>query len=1256
MKAANSNGVRVAERRLITIMILLAIVLGVPPVQATPDAPETEALAKPNGDGPKYVPGEIIVKLKDGASRGRVTFQGGGQRRRDAILSRLEAKYRVNRRESTGSLTAPPQQREQLRRQILHTDEDVPTTCAALREDPDVEYAQPNYIYRTCQAPNDPDFPDQYAHQLIQMPDAWDISTGSHDVVVAILGTGIDVNHPDLKENIWTNDGEIPGNDIDDDENGYVDDVQGWNFESSNNDVIPEPDFWGVAGHETQVAGVIAAVGNNDEGVCGVNWQCSLMPLRLSIYITSAEVAEGLDYAAANGADILNMSFGSDEFGPEGDPIVKEAIDNAYAQGVLLFASAGNSDTTKANYPAAYYNVVAVASTDGEDIKTGHSSFGPWVDIAAPGTDIVTTDLAGEYIATAGTSFSSPYVAAVGALVLAHRPDLSPVEVRAILENTTDPVYYGDLDPERSYVGTGRVNAYTALQNADVAYPLAEIIAPRQAQTLEADGDENSVEVHRFTHGDAFILEYSRYGQDDWIVIDEGEVQPHPDGSVHVSVVDLDAGVYELRLSVSSGDLTHVDRKIFAIGSATDQAPWPQPETVEGFLADWYVGNSICMDVDGDGRNEIIQVSMSLGDWWFEGKVNIWNEDGNSLPNWPKSMQVLSAAGCAVGDIDGDGDYEVVAASNSDGFVYAWHVESGDLLEGWPQALGGWYTGIVGPPVLADLDSDGDAEVLIALDEESSDTDSLYALQGDGSSLWQRRYRAIGALTAADLDGDGGVEITLCGYGPGVTNVYTYILNSDGQLIKKWKNGSQKGTAVVDLDGDGESELVHCTDNSVKAVQLDGRTLWTAKLYEPFGETGALTVGDIDGDGLSEVYVNSHIEADGFAFSRVHAFDHRGRLMTAAGFPKTIMGVPANSAPLIGDVDGDGQNELLVGSARTPLMAWEQDGAVTTGFPMLTLAPEAGCTPTLADLDQDGDIEIIVAGSDSRFHVIDAAGSVEVNGQPWLMARHDAQNSGWAAETPVLAPIAAPEQIAPGERLRLELVVANEGDQPLRFSPGHLPEGAYYDPNSMAVVWKPAADQAYHTYTFSFLVTDGVHQSSRSVSVTVMPDAIYHANMDTDPNWELDEGWAWGQPTGQGSINGDPSSGYTGESVIGFVLDGDYEHDLQETRYATTGPINCEGHENVRLSFWRWLGIEAPYDYANVQASNDGENWVDLWTTGYAHISEQSWQFVEYAVPASVADGQATVYFRWGIGPTDESVAYPGWNIDDVQVTGDRIE
>jgi len=288
---------------------------------------------------PSYAQGEVIVKLKESRTAGiQALSQEAALQKYRASLLRLRERYGVEDQGPVFQRT-----REGLRYRVLKTQRSVPAVCAELNADPEVEYAQPNYIYRPCRTPNDPDFPDQYAHQLIQMEDAWDISTGSHDVIVAVIGTGVDVNHPDLKDNIWVNKAEVPDNELDDDGNGYIDDIHGWNFGESNNNVTPEAEeyYEDIINHETQVAGVIAAVGNNGKGVSGVNWQCSIMALRLGLAYYSDEVAAALDYAAANGARVVNMSFGGDVFGPEGDKVVNTAIDNAYQKGVLLEESEG---------------------------------------------------------------------------------------------------------------------------------------------------------------------------------------------------------------------------------------------------------------------------------------------------------------------------------------------------------------------------------------------------------------------------------------------------------------------------------------------------------------------------------------------------------------------------------------------------------------------------------------------------------------------------------------------------------------------------------------------------------------------------------------------------------------------------------------------------------------------------------------------------------------------------------------------------
>ena len=177
---------------------------------------------------PTYRSGQVIVKLRHNINETAHCQD---------VFCRLRQRHGLLDMENTNEVALPA---SSARLRVLRSDRDPITVSKALRLDPDVAFAQPNYTYRICRTPNDPEFPDQYAHQVIQMVDAWDISTGSRDIVVAVLDTGVDVNHPDLHENIWVNPGEIPDNDIDDDENGYIDDIHGWNFDGDNNRVSPE--------------------------------------------------------------------------------------------------------------------------------------------------------------------------------------------------------------------------------------------------------------------------------------------------------------------------------------------------------------------------------------------------------------------------------------------------------------------------------------------------------------------------------------------------------------------------------------------------------------------------------------------------------------------------------------------------------------------------------------------------------------------------------------------------------------------------------------------------------------------------------------------------------------------------------------------------------------------------------------------------------------------------------------------------------
>ena len=343
--------------------------------------------------------------------------------------------------------------------------------AAELNRDRDVLYAEPDAPRRALVVPSDRYFRAQWglenvgqtvggsagtADADIDAPEAWDLSTGSPGVTVAVIDSGIDLGHPDLAPNLFQNAGEIAANDIDDDRNGFVDDVTGWDFFDS--DATPNDEN----GHGTHVAGTVAARGNDGVGVTGVAWATSILPLRSLGPDGSGNVSDTIraySYAAEAGAEIINLSLGGDS----SSRTEREAI--ASAAGVLFVAAAGNdgadNDTT-ASYPCNYDlpNVVCVAATDRSDGLAGFSNFGgQTVDLAAPGVAIASTYLDGKYALLDGTSMATPHVSGVAALLFALDPALSMMDARSALLTTVDPV--GSL-AGRTVTG-GRLNAANAL-------------------------------------------------------------------------------------------------------------------------------------------------------------------------------------------------------------------------------------------------------------------------------------------------------------------------------------------------------------------------------------------------------------------------------------------------------------------------------------------------------------------------------------------------------------------------------------------------------------------------------------------------------------------------------------------------------------------------------------------------------------------------------------------------------------------------
>ncbi len=375
--------------------------------------------------------------------------------------------FRLSNREfKAGEILVKFKNSSEIQKIILAEGESVEGGLKKYESRPEVEFVEPNYLVEAeTFASNDPYLDKQWYLNKININGAWAKNSGSPSTVIAILDTGVDIDHPDLKDNIWINKGEIINDGIDNDGNIYVDDVYGWDFVAGDNN--PRPDFkeWWFTkegiNHGTIIAGIAAAVGNNARGIAGVAWEAKIMPVRVLDSAGQGDVltvVEGIDYAVEKGADVINLSFIGTGFSKS----LFLALERAYKAGIVVVAAVGNQQAEGGNldeeplYPVCYYGgegeniVIGVAATDKEDKKTIFSNFGTkCVDLAAPGVDFWSTVAYNpgepdfdEYYSGgwSGSSVAAPLVSGTAALIKSINPKLGASEIRSLLTANTDKI------------------------------------------------------------------------------------------------------------------------------------------------------------------------------------------------------------------------------------------------------------------------------------------------------------------------------------------------------------------------------------------------------------------------------------------------------------------------------------------------------------------------------------------------------------------------------------------------------------------------------------------------------------------------------------------------------------------------------------------------------------------------------------------------------------------------------------------------
>lgn len=928
------------------VAMLLMGALSYQVILAVRHQPNFVAVHAQSSENPKTAPEQFIVKFKPESAARR----SPGVSDVYFVRRQLESELRIESARKT--FRKPSGIREKVARDTnvytlkINTTKLV-YTLERLKQNENVEFAQFNYAYEQDGVPNDARYTEQWAHTKTHATEAWDQSTGSSSVSIAVIGTGVKWDHEDLAANIWTNADEIAGNEVDDDLNGYIDDTRGWNFDLGDNNPTD------AETHETSVAGVAAAVGNNGIGIAGVCWQCKIVPLRID-YETQ-QVADAIYYAINNGAKVINMSFGNYDPGKYGaDTVVEDAVTAAVNNGILVVATAGNNSVTTKRYPAALDNVIAVASTDGADKRAGFSNWGEWVDVAAPGAGVLSTTPTG-YASVSGTSFSAPYVSGVAALLFSRNPDISLSDMRNILEYSVDKIITDKPIP------SGRLRADRSVSGISPEL-FAIIKKPWENYLLVAD---TSHDIWGTALGDSYVVEYMSVGGAQWTEIGRGG------RTINGSLAKFTppAGTFfSLRMTVTKGEAS--DSHVVNVGLGSGYlSGWPKNPGIGAILSAAQIA-----DIDGNGDLELITGSNT-------GKVMVYNHDGTSMSGWPRTMPSPFIYGSvAVGDIDGDNKSDLVAASygssGGGGHASAWS-SNGTIIPGWPKSIGQSR----GAAVLANIDADPAMEVIVT----HAGTGQVHVWNGDGSYVagWPVTLTEANVQTSpavGDVDGNGSNEVVVASQNK------LHVLSATGQVLYSWaRSGSHTSPVLADVDANGDLEIIIHGTGSLSVYEHSGIRRWARTTVQGDGYN-KLSVANIAGDSRPEILFAA---TDGDN-SRIYGWDNLGNSLS--GWPVTAVGA-TSAEPTIGDINGDGATDLVLSTRAGRVYAWGSNGSLLSDFPK-PVESSLYVAVALTDLNQDGKTDLVV-GSEEGVITVWALGANHSNHLlPWPSALNNLQNTG----------------------------------------------------------------------------------------------------------------------------------------------------------------------------------------------------------------------------------------------------------------------